>query len=120
MNRAGSLSDPSSPLPVSQQRPQGLLSPALSGVLSPRAGDQPLERIDSSLAKGLESRPSEIEPAQEKPGDKSLPHKNRVQALQDRVKLLETELIDIENTNKLRQVHPPTVSRLCPCEDWMS
>lgn len=101
-NHVGYVSDPSSPLPISQ-RPQGLLSPTVSGVLSPRAGEQTLDRIASPfIAQGLESRPSEIEPAKAQPGDKPVPHRNRVQALQDRVKLLEKELVDIESTNKLR------------------
>lgn len=104
MTRAGSstLNDPSSPLPVSQLRTISSFAPSSSG-LSPKSIDSAqLDRSDSALPQGLESRPSEIEPVRETPGDKPLPHRNRVQALQDRVKLLERELIDIENTNKLR------------------
>ena len=96
MTRTGSagLSDPSSPLPMSRQPPAGLLSPRASG-LSPRAADGNPEPGP------LESRRSEIEPAKEA-SSKQLPHRNRMEALQDRIRLLEKELIDIENTNKLR------------------
>ena len=50
----------------------------------------------------LESRPSEIEPALEAPGVKPLPRSNRIQALQERIALLERELQDSESTHKLR------------------
>lgn len=50
----------------------------------------------------LESRASEIEPAAQPPDARSPPRNTKLQALSERVALLEKELIDSEQTHRLR------------------
>lgn len=68
--------------------PSPELASALSGPLPPTSPVSPAA--------------SEIEPAAEVPGAKTPPRRNRLQAMQDRIDLLEKELRESEHTHKLR------------------
>lgn len=68
-------------------------------------GDQPLSRAASGQlppTTPVSPTASEIEPAAEVPGSKTPPRRTRLQAMQERIDLLEKELSESEHTHKLR------------------
>ena len=70
-------------------------------------GDQPLSRAASGQlppTTPVSPTASEIEPAAEVPGAKTPPRRTRLQAMQERIDLLEKELSESEHTHKLRYV----------------
>lgn len=94
----------SSPLPVSRGATGDILSPQSSDL---SLGASPLSQTivlesSSSGAPLLGFSRSEIEPAAEPPGSIPPHRSTRLQTLTERVSMLEKELVESEQTHKLR------------------